>query len=652
MDAPFRMRVEERDARRFVGRERELELLERVLGDDPPASVVLVHGPGGVGKSTLLRELARRAGTAGRTAHRIDARELAGAPRRLELLLEGAARQPRPLLLVDTYEQAPALGAYLRSDVLPRLPADARVVIAGRRPPEAAWIEDGWEAVTLTLGLGPFGDADARALLERQGVADPDVEAAVLRWARGLPLALAVAADAAAGGALDPSALDADTDLAATLLRRLAGDEIDGADRDVLAVAAIAPAVDADLLAAVLPGADGGRAEAWLRERSFAEPLGTRVTLHERVRASLRDGLVAQDPQRERDLRRRIADYLHARALVGEPALVVDLATLISDPAVRWGMTAETGPRYRIDGVRPGDDAVLAAATGVGERAWWPGVKRFFEQAPERIATVRDGAGALAGLCISVTPGNAPGWASEDAILGPWLADAARRAPDGNALLWRDSFDLSATAGEAGSPVIGLLNTAASLLSGLPNVRWFYGAADPGDARARALSAAIGAVHVPELDVRDGERVVQCHLLDHGPGGLLDSVRALVYRDLGLPAPAPADRGEESADLVRDALRAFHDPVALAASPLAVGATAAERAAAVRGLLRTAAAGAFGDSEDERLLRATIERGYLDPHGGHERAALDLHVSRTTYFRRLATATSRVARYLLAQRRG
>jgi hypothetical protein len=158
---------------------------------------------------------------------------------------------------------------------------------------------------------------------------------------------------------------------------------------------------------------------------------------------------------------------------------------------------------------------------------------------------------------------------------------------------------------------------------------------------------------VPELDARDGERVVQCHLLDHGPGGLLDSVRALVYRDLGLPAPEPAPSdGERSADVVRDALRAFHDPVALAASPLARGATGAERAASVRDLLRDAAGTAFGESDDERLLRATIARGYLDPYGGHDKAALDLHVSRTTYFRRLATATARVARYVLEQRSG
>ena len=49
-----------RDAARFVGRAEELARLEGLVGEDPPVSVVLLHGPGGVGKSALMRELARR----------------------------------------------------------------------------------------------------------------------------------------------------------------------------------------------------------------------------------------------------------------------------------------------------------------------------------------------------------------------------------------------------------------------------------------------------------------------------------------------------------------------------------------------------------------------------------------------------------------
>jgi hypothetical protein len=68
----------------------------------------------------------------------------------------------------------------------------------------------------------------------------------------------------------------------------------------------------------------------------------------------------------------------------------------------------------------------------------------------------------------------------------------------------------------------------------------------------------------------------------------------------------------------------------------------------VRARLEAGAEHAFGDSEDERLLREVLRRGYLEPAGSHEQAADDLFLSRATYFRRLRTAASRLADYLVA----
>lgn len=78
-----------RDEQRFVGRERELTFFDRLLVDDPPASVVLVHGPGGIGKSTLLREVARRGARRGRAPRFVEGRELAPVPSEIDSALDG-----------------------------------------------------------------------------------------------------------------------------------------------------------------------------------------------------------------------------------------------------------------------------------------------------------------------------------------------------------------------------------------------------------------------------------------------------------------------------------------------------------------------------------------------------------------------------------
>lgn len=641
-----------RDAERFTGRARELALLDRVLGDDPPATVALIHGPGGVGKSTLLREVIRRAEHRGYRTVIVDGREGAPGSGGLDLGIEALSGAECPLLVIDTFERISSLGSLLRDEVLPALPEAARVLIAGRTPPETAWSETGWDAVTVELPLSPLTDDDARALLERRGLHDPGTVDELVHWARGLPLALAVGADSVVAWGEAPAGerLEEDSQLATTLLRRLVSGELEGADRDVLAVAAIATAVDARLLGAVLPGVDGDAAEAWLRGLSFSESHGTRVTLHERVRAALRRELTERDPGHERELRRGIADHLHDRALLGEPRLVIDLAALIADPTLRWGFSVTTD-RHRVDRIRPGDEPSAAARLGAADTEWWQRLRRFLTEAPDRVATVRGMTGDLAGLCISVTPANAPPWADGDVILGPWLAHARAHHPDGNVLIWRDSLDLTPRdRQEPGSPVTALLNSAATLRCGLPNVRWFYGPVDSRDPRARGLAEAIGARHVPELDVTDGERRIECHVADHGPDGVIGNVRAMVYRDLGMVPPAVARPAVDDQD-VRQALRSFHDPVALAASPLARGSAAAARADSVRALLQRALAGAFGESADERLQRATIERGYLDRGAAHGRAMRELNLSRTTYFRRLAAATARIAEFVLAERR-
>ena len=139
----------------------------------------------------------------------------------------------------------------------------------------------------------------------------------------------------------------------------------------------------------------------------------------------------------------------------------------------------------------------------------------------------------------------------------------------------------------------------------------------------------------------------ECHILDHGPGGMFAAYRAAVYEELQLEPPpvgADADAGasrEVTADTVKEALRTLDRPLELSRSPLAHGQTVAERAASVRDILVASTEGAFGAAPAERLLHDGSSSATRQPTT-HEQTAERLHVSRSKYFRHLVAAVDRV----------
>src|SRR5690606_26541156 len=97
----------------FVGREPELARFAQALRGEPGAGTVFyIYGPGGVGKSALLRQYAGLAVAAGREVLWLDGRSMGASPR--EFL--GALAEARPpgtrdpgdlggsVLFIDTYE--------------------------------------------------------------------------------------------------------------------------------------------------------------------------------------------------------------------------------------------------------------------------------------------------------------------------------------------------------------------------------------------------------------------------------------------------------------------------------------------------------------------------------------------------------------------
>lgn len=638
-------RLESRDRDRFTGRHAEITFVDRCLSsEDPPACVIHVCGPGGIGKSTLLREIARRARGLGRTVVALDGRELGPDAEVLEAALRAVVDDAGPVILLDSYEKMTALDSWLRRDLLLSLPDETVMVTAGRGTPDAGWFQGGWESVTARIDLAAMPPDEARKLLAAYGVADSRV-AAIIDWAAGSPLALALAADAAATDA-DWSAVYAPDrpDMLRTLLHRLVETELQDIRPSALGIAVVARSTTPELLQAVLPGEDAEAAYRQLASLTVTEPLGGGVMMHELVRKALLADLRLRNPELERDVRRRIADYLYQRGVAGESLVIIDMAHLVENPVIRWGFGWDGNVGMRIDTVRPGD-ADKAQLANHGPERMWQESRRYFLEAPARVAIARDEKDQICGYMVCMSLATAPGFADSDPLMGPWLAHARANAALGDSALWQAAVDFT---GEG--KVQAMLGIAGVLRSGSPNPRFAYLPIDARVPGAVEFARATGAEHVRELNASFDDLEIQCYRLDYGPGGLFALVRDQVYAELGLPAPGqvtpPPQRPPADPETVREILKNFRVPRELARFPFARGATVTERAESVRQLVRAAAAEAFGDSENEKLLRSVLVTGYLEPMRSHEEAASKLLMSRAAYFRRLRTAVERLAEHM------
>ncbi|KJY35208.1 ATP-binding protein [Streptomyces sp. NRRL S-495] len=307
--ASVKQRLSSARVQAFVGRDEEFDGFARALAGDPQAPFAFyLVGPGGIGKSTLLRRLADHARSTGRLLLELDGRFVGRDPADFERAAGPFLDIPGTVLFVDSFEHCQWLESWLWQRFLPRAADDTLVVLAGRLAPQPQWTADpAWSGLLRVLELGPFSETQARSLLSTARV-PPQLRERVLRFAGGNPLALSLAAaaredDWSREGVWAPSA-----DVLRTLLSGLVGEVPTAAHRRALEVAAQAWSTSEELLATVLPEEDAHLLFGWLRGLPFMESSHRGLYPHDAARETLAADLRWRAPNAFVEMRRRLAE--------------------------------------------------------------------------------------------------------------------------------------------------------------------------------------------------------------------------------------------------------------------------------------------------------------------------------------------------------
>jgi hypothetical protein len=420
----------------FVGRSTEVAVFRSALSGHTALRVLLVHGPGGIGKTTLLDQFRIRARHDGRTVVALDARDIDCSPEGFRGAFDAARDQDRTadrfVLLVDGYDRLIALDDWIRQAFIPSLPSDCVVVLVSRDPPAAPWRTDpGWRALAGVCRLGPLDEAESIDLLTRFAV-PPNLHPRLTALGRGHPLTLALLADTAVTGGVPDSLADA-PDLVAALASQVVGEAPDEAHALGYALCALAWITTEDLLR----NAVGDRAPqvwTWLEHRPFITRGIDGLYPHDLVR----DVLEADLRRRSPDTYRRVRRIIHLQAIA---------ALRGSDPGQRqlwahqklylhrrsplsgsfWALR-DRGSAAVLPG-RPGDHPdVLDLVERFDGPANARLAARWLEAQPENLSVVRSPAG-IAGFLLQVVYPTDPALIDDDPIARTAIDVATRISP-------------------------------------------------------------------------------------------------------------------------------------------------------------------------------------------------------------------------------
>ena len=662
----IRAAMDRLDERLFVGREREVTLFRHWLakGSDEPA-ILHVSGPGGTGKTTLLRAFRRVAEAEGWRVVLADGSAFKPTPAQLSVAITGARgpdgvdylNEAPTVLLLDTFEELGALTHHLQDQFLPRLRRTVKVVISGRQPLGTAW--SAWGPVVQSIVLSGFPPEASRTYLRARGIG-ADLEDEIAGAAGGSPLALSLAADMATQlGVREfraaPEWRLALRGLVEDLLRDVRNQDL----RLLLEAAAVVRQFDEELLAAMVDREDISASFVALCGLSPIRPAEHGLMLHDDIRRILLEDLRWRRPERLVELRRRAWRHYRRRMRESPAAawMIADQLHLSGNDLIQAMFFQNSEPGLAsVERAGPADhdeimrilDAFTSQASSLPDAPTPEEIDPRFVGSllvhpAVRVTMARERDGRLTAYAfvlpislqtIDLLPsGGALRRLVEATSSAAEMAKLPDQSEDATVFIFSTIVHSAELSREANAALVR--DVLPALLAGGKYL------ACTASERYAAVLDAFGFTRVASglgPSAFDPDRQLDAFALDLrlvGAETWIDSIVTGRRLPRGLAV-------EDIAREVQEVLLHWPDDARLEVSPLV--AMAARRdpesdlspADGVRALIREALARArAGASEDQELAFRALELAYLERSVSHERLAERLSVSRSTFYRLL-----------------
>lgn len=551
--------LDRRTAEGCIGRDLQLrEIAAFVEGETP--LVFAIHGPAGMGKTTVARAAAVQARSRGVVTVWLEGGAFEPTPQGFlgELLrqLDPAVPQSveavavalsgagtRQLVVIDGFERCRLIEDWLRREWLPAQGFGTRLLIAGRQQPSIGWcgaVE--WRDLLHSMKLGPLAPNEAGVMLAALGVAESAV-GHLLRLTGGHPLALRLAADTLKSAAAS-EASDWQAGLGA-LVSQWLEDVTDERVRHAVRQITVVRRVTKSLLRALVQGCDPDG----LFERLAALPLMTLTSdglrLDDTVHEAIASHYKASDPAGYRAAReaawRVLLDESHRAGASQLWRYTADMLYLVEASTVREAFFPSGSDALGVESATAGDFArIIALTEQIQGREAAHGVAHWCRAAPNAFQCVRDSERrVIAFSCVLRADEFTAEALGEDPVTRTWLAHLAEEPvrPDERVLMVPRLLG-PGQIGASPEQAALILHLKRHYLELRPRLRRLYSEVPP-DADFDRFLGPTGFRVVPTHPVRWGKREHRTVVLDFGPesvDGWLGRLVAAAVREPSTPA--------------------------------------------------------------------------------------------------------------------